>query len=145
MANIKNIEKHKFKKGHITSEEATRRGRKGGIRSGQVRKELKTCREILLMISNFTPNDDTVASLKKIFPELDNKYLTYKTVMTLKQMEKALKGDTEAFRVCRDTMGERPTDKVEQRTEVEVKSGLSDKELKEIAKSLLRSKVRDRK
>ena len=42
-------------------------------------------------------------------------------------------------------MGEKPTDKVEQKTKVEVKSGLSDKELKEIAKSLLRSKVRDRK
>lgn len=143
MANEKNLKP--FKKGQISREQAVKNGRKGGIRSAQVKKEIKTCREILLMVSNFTPNKETVTSLKEIFPELEDKYLTYKTVMTLKQLGKALKGDTEAFRVCRDTMGEKPTDKVEQRTEVEVKSGLSDKELKEIAKSLLRSKVRDRK
>ena len=141
MANIKNIEKHKFKKGQLSREEAAKRGRKGGIRSGQVRKELKTCREILLMISNFTPNDDTVKSLKEIFPGLEDKYLTYKTVMTLKQLEKALRGDTEAFKVCRDTMGEKPTDKVEQKIEAEVKSGLSKKQLETIAKSLLRTKI----
>lgn len=146
MANIKNIEKHKFKKGQLSHEEAAKRGRKGGIRSGQVRKELKTCREILLMMSNYTPNEDTVESLRKIFPGLEEKYLTYKTVMTLKQLEKALRGDTEAFKVCRDTMGEKPTDKVEQRTELEVnKIGLSKQKLEAIAKSLLRSKIGDRK
>lgn len=146
MANIKNIEKHKFKKGQLSHEEAAKRGRKGGIRSAQVRKELKTCREILLMISNFTPNDDTVKSLKEIFPELEDKYLTYKTVMTLKQMEKALRGDTEAFKVCRDTMGEKPSDKIEQRTELEVKkSGLSRQKLEAIGQALLRTKVRNSK
>lgn len=143
MANEKNL--RPIKKGQLTKEEAKRRGRNGGIKSGQVRKERKTCKEILLMISDFSPSPEIVKSLKKIFPELKDEDITYKAVMVLKQLGKALKGDTEAFRVCRDTMGEKPTDKVEQRTEIEVKSGLSDKELKEIAKSLLRSKVRDRK
>ncbi len=144
MANEKNLKP--IKKGQLSKEEAKRRGKKGGIKSGQVRKEIKTCREILLMMSNYTPNEDTVDNLRKIFPGLEEKYLTYKTVMTLKQLEKALRGDTEAFKVCRDTMGEKPTDKVEQRTELEVnKIGLSKQKLEAIAKSLLRSKIGDRK
>lgn len=144
MANEKNLKP--IKKGQLSKEEAKRRGKKGGIKSGQVRKEIKTCREILLMMSNYTPNEDTVENLRKIFPGLEEKYLTYKTVMTLKQLEKALRGDTEAFKVCRDTMGEKPTDKVEQRTELEVnKIGLSKQKLEAIAKSLLRSKIGDRK
>ena len=143
MANIKNLKP--FKKGQISREQAVINGRKGGIRAAQVKKERKTCKEILLMISEFTPKTEVVESLKKIFPELRNDDITYKTVMTLKQMEKALKGDTEAFKVCRDTMGEKPTDKVEQKTEVKVKSGLSNKELKEVAKTLLLSKVRNSK
>jgi len=144
MANEKNLKP--IKKGQLSKEEAKRRGKKGGIKSAQVRKEIKTCREILLMISNYTPNQDTVESLRNIFPGLEEKYLTYKTVMTLKQLEKALRGDTEAFKVCRDTMGEKPTDKVEQRTELEVnKIGLSKQKLEAIAKSLLRSKIGDRK
>lgn len=143
MANIKNLKP--FKKGQVSREQAVINGRKGGIRAAQVKKERKTCKEILLMISEFTPKTEVVESLKKIFPELRNDDITYKTVMTLKQMEKALKGDTEAFKVCRDTMGEKPTDKVEQKTEVKVKSGLSNKELKEVAKTLLLSKVRNSK
>lgn len=143
MANIKNLKP--FKKGQISREQAVINGRKGGIRAAKVKKERKTCKEILLMISEFTPKTEVVESLKKIFPELKNDDITYKTVMTLKQMEKALKGDTEAFKVCRDTMGEKPTDKVEQKTEVKVKSGLSNKELKEVAKTLLLSKVRNSK
>lgn len=144
MANEKNLKP--FKKGQVSREQAVKNGRKGGIRSAQVKKEIKTCREILLMVSNFTPNEDTVENLRKIFPGLEEKYLTYKTVMTLKQLEKALRGDTEAFKVCRDTMGEKPTDKVEQRTELEVnKIGLSKQKLEAIAKSLLRSKIGDRK
>lgn len=143
MANIKNLKP--FKKGQVSREQAVINGRKGGIRAAQVKKERKTCKEILQMISEFTPKTEVVESLKKIFPELKNDDITYKTVMTLKQMEKALKGDTEAFKVCRDTMGEKPTDKVEQKTEVKVKSGLSNKELKEVAKTLLLSKVRNSK
>ena len=143
MANIKNLKP--FKKGQISREQAVINGRKGGIRAAQIKKERKTCKEILLMISEFTPKTEVIESLKKIFPELRNDDITYKTVMTLKQMEKALKGDTEAFKVCRDTMGEKPTDKVEQKTEVKVKSGLSNKELKEVAKTLLLSKVRNSK
>ena len=143
MANIKNLKP--FKKGQVSREQAVINGRKGGIRSAKVKKERKTCKEILQMISEFTPKTEVVESLKKIFPELKNDDITYKTVMTLKQMEKALKGDTEAFKVCRDTMGEKPTDKVEQKTEVKVKSGLSNKELKEVAKTLLLSKVRNSK
>ena len=143
MANIENLKP--IKKGQLSKEEAKKRGKKGGLASVQARRQRKTCKEILLMISEFTPKTEVVESLKKIFPELKNDDITYKTVMTLKQMEKALKGDTEAFKVCRDTMGEKPTDKVEQKTEVKVKSGLSNKELKEVAKTLLLSKVRNSK
>ena len=37
-----------------------------------------------------------------------------------KQFEKAMKGDTKAFEVVRDTAGQKPTDKIEMKTDVDV-------------------------
>jgi len=40
--------------------------------------------------------------------------------MTLAQVEKALKGDTKAYEVIRDTIGEKPTDKLETKGEQKI-------------------------
>ena len=51
--------------------------------------------------------------------------------IAMKQMEKALKGDTKAFEVLRDTAGQKPVEKVEQiNIDAEYESRI--KELKEM-------------
>ena len=76
-----------------TTEEQREIARKGGLKSGEVRKARKTLKETLLMMleEGNTQNDITLALLQK-----------------------ALNGDTKAYEVIRDTVGEKPTDKIEQ-------------------------------
>ena len=75
-----------------TKEEARERGKKGGIKSGEVRRERKTLKDelLLLLATGNTQNKVSLALIKK-----------------------ALSGDTKAFEVIRDTIGEKATEKVE--------------------------------
>lgn len=85
MANEKNLKPVR------TKSEARKRGRAGGIKSGEKRAERKTLKEELLLIlsQNKTQNKMSVALV-----------------------EKAMNGDTKAYEVIRDTIGEKPADKV---------------------------------
>ena len=85
MANEKNLKPVR------TKSEARKRGRAGGIKSGEKRAEKKTLKEELLLIlsQNKTQNKMSVALV-----------------------EKAMNGDIKAFEVLRDTAGEKPVDKV---------------------------------
>ena len=73
-------------------EEAKKNGRKGGIKSGEVRRARKTLKEELLLLleSGNTQNKISLALIQK-----------------------ALKGNIKAFEVIRDTIGEKQSDKIE--------------------------------
>ena len=75
-----------------TPKELREMTRKGGIKSGEVRRARKTLREELLLLLS-------EGDIQKR--------------LSLAQLEKALNGDTKAYEVIRDTIGEKPTDKVE--------------------------------
>lgn len=91
-----------------TSEEARRNGRKGGIASGEARKKRKAFKEALLLALETKKGEKTIQEIG-----IDA------------VMEKYMYGDLDAFRVVRDTVGEKPTDKVdigqEKPFEVEIK------------------------
>ena len=74
-----------------TSEQARINGRKGGLASAKAKKERKTIREQLLLLLE-TGNTQTN--------------------MCVALVEKALNGDVKSFEVIRDTIGEKPTEKV---------------------------------
>lgn len=81
-----------------SKEEAKELGRKGGINSGKTRRARKTLREELLAL---LADGDT------------------QNRMSLALIEEALNGNkagsvTKAFETIRDTIGEKPVDKVEQ-------------------------------
>jgi hypothetical protein len=63
----------------------------GGIASGEARRKRKTLKEELLLLLS---EGDTQHSV------------------TLALIEKAMSGDTKAFEIIRDTIGEKPIDKV---------------------------------
>ena len=74
-----------------TPSELREMARNGGLASGEARRKRKTLKEeLLLMLSE----GDTQQSV------------------TLALIEKAMSGDTKAFEVIRDTIGEKPVDKV---------------------------------
>ena len=92
-----------------SKEEARERGRKGGLASGEARRKRKTLKEELrLMLSEGE---------------------TQKSV-TLALIEKAMSGDTKAFEVIRDTIGERPVEKVQATQTVVDMSAFSTEEIK---------------
>jgi hypothetical protein len=82
-----------------TSEQAREYGRKGGKASGEARRRKKELKE-LLEIALSQPCKDN--------PDIDNW-----TAMTLALLKKAKSGDTKAYEVVRDTLGQKPTDKLE--------------------------------
>lgn len=88
----------RFKSG----KKAIESGRKGGIASGEAKRHKKELREIieLLFEKEMIDKDGTVVSGAEAIAK--------------KQFDKALKGDTKAFEVLRDTAGQKPVDKVEQ-------------------------------
>lgn len=90
MANESNLKPVRSK------EEARERGKAGGIKSGEVRRERKAFKEALLLALNTKKNDKTIQDIG---------------IDAL--MERYMIGDLEAFKVVRDTVGEKPTDKVE--------------------------------
>lgn len=75
-----------------SKKEARERGRKGGIASGKARKARKTLKEELIALLE---NGDTQEKI------------------SLAMIKEALEGNTKAFEVIRDTIGEKPTDKIE--------------------------------
>ena len=88
MANEKNLRPFTSDQ---SREEAAKNGSKGGRASGKARRKRKTLKEELLLM---LAEGDTQQSV------------------TLALIEKAMSGDTKAFEVIRDTIGEKPVDKV---------------------------------
>ncbi len=76
----------------LTEEEHREIARKGGIKSGETRRRKKTFKQELewLLEENETQKNITIALIKE-----------------------ALDGNTKAFEVIRDTVGEKPVDKLE--------------------------------
>ena len=111
MANEKNLKP--IKKGELSKEEAKKRGSKGGKRSGEVRRQKKTMKEMLdyLLQQDITNKQGETKN-------------TLEVMMTA-QIKEAIKGNTKAAQFVRDTIGEMPTQKVELDSSEVVKQGLN--------------------
>lgn len=83
-----------------TPKEARERGKKGGIASGEARRkkrDLKRALEVLLE-KDIIAKDGTVVSGAE--------------AIVAQQFKKAMKGDTKAFEVIRDTAGQKPIERM---------------------------------
>lgn len=83
-----------------SKEEASERGRKGGIASGKARREKKMLKECF------------EALLDKQYKTKDGKRATGAETLALTVFQKAQRGDLKAFELVRDTAGQKPIDKV---------------------------------
>ena len=87
MANEQNL----IQNSERTPSELREMARNGGLASGEARRKRKTLKEELLLMLSEGETQQSV---------------------TLALIEKARSGDTKAFEVIRDTIGEKPVDKV---------------------------------
>ena len=99
MANVKNLIPFSSDQ---SRDEAAKNGQRGGKKSGEIRRRRKTLRE------------DLIALLKTVKTTTDGKEKTVQEGILASLIMKALTGDVKAFEVIRDTIGEKPVDKVAQ-------------------------------
>lgn len=83
-------------------EEAAENGRKGGIASGEARRQKRDLRRALEIL------------LEKEYTDKKGKVMTGAEAITTKLFEQAMKGNVKAFETIRSTVGQDPVQKVEQ-------------------------------
>lgn len=101
-----------------TSEQASEAGKKGGVASGEARRRKKMMRQQMEMLLELPIKS---RKIKEQLQELgiDSDDLTNQMALIVSMYQKALKGDTKAFEILRDTIGEKPVE-VQQIQEVPV-------------------------
>lgn len=106
----------------MTAEQRRENGRKGGIASGEVRRSKKAMRdrlEILLTMPIKSGKGADIEAIKN-FAALKGKNITVQDAVMIAQIQKALKGDTNAAAFVRDTAGQKPTDSMDMQVNVPV-------------------------
>lgn len=105
MANEENLRPSEYK---LTREEA----KKGGQRSGETRRKKRAMREQLELLLKLPVQNKKV---KEKMSELgiDEKDIDNQMAITISLFNEAMKGNTKAYELIRDTIGEKPIDKQE--------------------------------
>ena len=100
---------------NLTSEQRREYGRRGGLKKGENYKRRKELRETLDVLLDMPLRTGRTTSVEKVqaFANLKGKNITVDQAMMVCLIQKALKGDLNAIAMVRDTIGERPSDKVE--------------------------------
>ena len=111
MANEENL----LKAENLTSEELRDRARKGGIASGKARRAKKAFKETLETLLSMSMENGKEVSVDDIasFKGIKGQNISVQEAILIAQVQKAMKGDTRAAEYLRDTIGQKPTDKIE--------------------------------
>lgn len=114
MANA-GLEKGKNAFARMTPEQRAECGRKGAEKANETKRKRKEMRETLDILLNMPLKKGKVYSAEEIksFADLKGKNITIDQAMMVCLVQKALKGDLNAIGMVRDTVGEKPTDKME--------------------------------
>ena len=88
--------------------------RRGGLKSSQVRREKKLLREVLNELLDKGLHEGVITDLDDIegISQLKDKNITVRTAISLKMIERAYKGNVNAYIAIRDTVGEAPVNNV---------------------------------
>lgn len=98
-----------------TKSEARERGRKGGIASGEKRREKKAMKDTLETLLKMPLEAGKAVDLEgiKSIAAIKGKNITVQEAIMLAQIKKAIKGDTKAAEYIRDTSGNKLKEGVE--------------------------------
>lgn len=103
------------RKGQFTKENAHEMGLKGAKKSAENAKKRKTAREDLkyLLKLSLKAGDLVGAEDIKNLAETKNMNVSVQTAIDIAMIQRAIYGDVQAAIWVRDTVGDKPTDKVE--------------------------------
>ena len=112
MANEKNLMDVNELNARLTPEQRKANASKAGKASGQKRRERKQMKEQLEMLLNLPlQNNKLKEQMAKLGIE-DNE-MNNQMAMTIAIYQEAMKGNTKAFEIIRDTIGEKPIERQE--------------------------------
>ena len=103
----------------LTSEELRERARKGGKASGKARKDKREQKQIILDVLSLPLADGSIEDITSL-AAAEGANLSINQAIVIQQVKKALKGDTKAAEYLRDTAGQKPSDKVQLDTGVNI-------------------------
>lgn len=95
-----------------TTEEARERGRKGGQASAKKRQQNKTFKEIINKFLDGQVSDERLKQQMIDFGFAD-KEVSNKSCAVFALWKEAIKGNTKAFELLRDTIGEKPIEQIQ--------------------------------
>lgn len=96
----------------LSKEEAKEMGRKGGKASAKKRQQNKTFKEIINKFLNGQVTDDRLKEQMVEFGFADNE-VSNKSCAVFALWKEAIKGNTKAFELMRDTIGEKPIEQIQ--------------------------------
>lgn len=99
----------------ITPEQRREWGRKGGIASGESKRNKKAMKETLEILLGMPLNKKKVYDVDEIqsFANLKGKNIDVQTAILVKQVQRALAGDLPSAEFVRDTSGQKPKDNLD--------------------------------
>mgnify|MGYP001389043191 CR=1 FL=1 len=111
-----------------TQQERKEIARKGQKASTAVKRRRKTFREIFetILAQEIPPTLDLGAMADIIKEQYKDKGITYDDAMGLAMTVKAVQGDTKAFELVRDTIGQKPSDKIKIDDKINIKVDIID-------------------
>lgn len=114
MANA-GFERGKNSFARMTPEQRAECGRKGAQKSMETKRKRKEMRETLDILLKMPMKRGKQYSAEDIksFADLKGKNITIDQALMIALVQKGLKGDLNAIAMVRDTVGEKPTDKME--------------------------------
>ena len=126
--------KNEFAK--MTPERRAECGRKGGRAKREATRKRKEMRETLEILLDMPMKKGKVYTAEdiKYFADLNGKNITIDQAMMVCLVQKALKGDLSAIAMVRDTVGEKPVEKVEATVTKNPFDELTADELRELIK-----------
>lgn len=97
-------------------------GRKGGLKKAEVMRRRKSMRQVCeialtMPLKSLKEAEQIEIEDIKSFVEANGKNVTVQDAMILKQVQLALAGSQRSFEIIRDTVGEKPKERVETNTE----------------------------
>lgn len=96
----------------MTTKELQEAGRKGGIKSGETKRNKKAMKETLELLLSMPLKNRKLIEPEQIksFADLNGKNIDIQTAILIAQIQKALKGSVASAEFLRDTAGQRPED-----------------------------------
>lgn len=102
--------KNLVKNEDLTPEERRRRASNAGKASVKARRAKKEFKDALSRLLDYKPSEEQLEALHSAFPGVGK--LTAREAIAMAQMVRAMNGDTQAAAWVRDTVGEKPGEKV---------------------------------